>query len=86
MIWATVCEIKTACNVYIEGLFLISIAYQAIAIGFDAGLACPDCLISDVDHLLDYCLQTIGFGVALPRSPKSNSLLGRPNRVDWPYF
>ena len=38
--------------------------------------------ISDLNHLLDYyLLYTFGFGAALPRSPKSNSLFGRPNRL-----
>ena len=30
--------------------------------------------ISDLNHLLHYCLYTFGFGAALPRSPKSNCI------------
>ena len=34
--------------------------------------------VSDLNRLLDFCFLTIGLGVVgLPRSPKSNSLLGR---------
>ena len=33
------------------------------------------CRISNLVRLLDYCFKAIEFGAALPRSPKSNSLL-----------
>ena len=37
--------------------------------------------ISDFNRLLDYCFWAIGFGAALRRSPISNGLLGRPERL-----